>query len=324
MNKPAFIGQDRVEDLRLFYNHTIYPELKRLERKRLRLIAFLLISLVLIAGIIAFEIYVGELLVTLLLAVPLTLYSYYLVQQIRHFVADFKPKIVRLILDFIDNEVNFGTLYYEAKQGIKKNEFLASQLFIPQKEHSYESEDRITGTVGEAKFVMSEVRLQEVSPVKNQLNRLFQGIFLVTHFNLNQHEQAIVKEGKVMVVPRSRRAFLTKSIREFTFTKGSNQDKEINNVRFRELFATYAAGEAHVNGFLTDPLQEALVRYHDFYKTNIYFSVINQVVFVAIENNTDILEPSIWKSNMNFVTILTFYQDIYALLDIVRIFDQTR
>lgn len=300
---------------RIYYNHTIYPELKRLERLRRRLLALLAISAVALIGIIVFELFLNIWIVTLILTIPTTLFVFYLGYRIRRFVLTFKPQVMKLILEFLEGMPNIHDLEYEAKGGIDKPEFLESQLFVTSAP-IYEKEDFIYGKVGEMDFRLCELNVRELSKVRNRTNYVFKGVFLHATFI----EET---EGRILVWPREFKQYLSKSIRNFTFQGGINVDHEIMNSEFRELFMTYALPDTHVVSILSEPMQDAVVDYYKLTGKEIYMSFMDEEIYIAVTEPKDILEPFIFRSNTSFELVREFFEDIDLLLKIVEDFDQT-
>lgn len=305
----------RLDEFRIYYNHSIHPELIRLERNRLRLLGLLFFSSILLVTVVLLEIYLGVLALALVLMIPIGAYIVYLLNRIRKFRQLFKPHIMNLILDFIDDGLNYGTLSYESKGLISRQCFLDSRIFSTGAPF-YQGEDYISGKVGEMDFELCELLVQEPSPVRNRLDYVFKGIFLHATFN----EEA---EGTIVVWPRELRQYLTKSIRAFTWDGGINVDHEILNEKFREHFLTYATEETHVISILSDPMQEAIVRYREQSGKEMYISFIDRKIYAAITEPKDILEPFIFRSNLSFELVREFFEDINLALSIIEDFDQT-
>ena len=308
---------ERLEALRLYYVQTIAPELQRMERGRLRLLALLLFSLVLLGGLAAFQFYINIWLITLLLLIPHVVFIGYLLRQIQRFRNTFKPNVIEPLLDFIDNGPNFDTnypLHYRAKEGMTKEMFLASGLFCTPAPY-YAAEDKIWGKIGEIEFELCELDVRENAVVRADLDEVFKGIFLHAFFKAQI-------DGQVRVWPRSQRQYLTKAIKEFTFEGATNVDYEMMNADFRRLFMVYAMPNTHVAGILPETMQEAIVRYHTRIRRDLYFSFHDQDFFVGISQPKDLLEPYIFRSNLSFDLILEFMRDITLVLDIVQEFDQ--
>jgi len=100
---------NRLDEFRLFYNHTIHPELLRQEKKRKRLLRLIFLSSILLVGLVFLEFYLKTFVLSLFLLLPIGLYISYLLYRVRKFIADFKPQVVNLILDFFDDGPNYGS-----------------------------------------------------------------------------------------------------------------------------------------------------------------------------------------------------------------------
>jgi hypothetical protein len=300
------------EKFRLFYNQTIHPELLRLERKRKRLLFLFFVSFLLLGAAIFIQFYLNILAVSLILFIPLGLYLSYLLYRIQQFRSTFKPHVVNLILDFIDDGLNFGTLKYDSKRFIEKERFIASQLFAT-KAPFYQGEDFISGKIGELDFEMCELNVKEFSKVRNRLNYVFRGIFLHTTFNLSL-------QGKIIVLPREFKQYLSRSIRAFN-TLGGDEFEENLEERFLESFMTFATKEANVVTLLSEAMQNAIVNYRLETGKEIYISFIEKEIYIGITEPKDILEPYIFKSNVSFELVREFFEDIQMMINIIEYFD---
>ena len=305
---------ERLDEFRIYYNHTIHPELMRLETLRLRLVWLLFFSVLLIGAIIFLEFYLNILVITLVLLLPVSIYIVYLFYQIRKFQTTFKPRVINLILDFIKDGLNYGELEYEAKGYISQDRFKKSRIFVTPA-HEYRGEDYIRGKVGEMEFELCELLVKEISAVETKLDYIFKGIFLYAVFP----EET---EGSLIIWPREAKQFLTRSIKHYTWDGGENVDMEILNPEFRKKFMSYALPDTHVIGIMSDPMQEAIVRYIELTGKEIYLSFIDREIYAAISEPKDILEPSIFRSNLSFELVRDFFEDIHLALSIVRDFDQ--
>lgn len=306
----------QLNEFRRYYNTHIYPELRRTERLRKRLLTLIFLSLLIIALVLTLSSYLGVALLSLFLIMPITFYIFYLAYRIQQFRQEFKPRIVGLILAFMNEQLNFSDLVYEPKTMIPKLLFQQSNIFATRADY-YQGEDFIKGMVGEMPFGLSELVVRELSTMTNKLQDVFEGVFLHAIF---AEEDTL---GSIVVWPRRRKQYLTRSIKEYNFKGGYNQDYEINNPFFREYFIVYAAPDTHVEGILSEPMQEALVRYVESTGKDIYLSFLNRHIFAAISEERDLLEPGIFTSNIHFELIREFYFDIMIILKIVEDFDQT-
>lgn len=303
---------ERLHEFRLFYNHTLQPELLRMERKRKRLLSLLALSSIFLLLIVALQFYIDILAVTLILLILVGFYIAYLVYKIREFKITFKPNIVRLILDFIDDDINYGTLSYEADEKIPKKDFLKSELFATDAPY-YEGEDFIKGSYRELQFELCELNVKEYSKVRNRLNYIFKGIFL-------QGVYSESKSGRVIVLPRDYQQYQARTVKTF-YAKGG---KLVNNVlkrSFDETFITLASRGINIEQILSPEMQSAILNYREETDKEIYVSFINNKVYVAVTEPKDILEPELFYSNVSFELVRDFFEELQLLLSILEDLD---
>lgn len=304
-----------LQQFRIFYNQAIHPELMRMERKRLRLLRLLFFSAVMLTGIIFFELYIGILPLTLSVGILIVLYLIYLGWEVRRFLQTFKPNVVTLVLQFISQAPNRGRLNFDAKASLPKNMFLGSRIFASEAQ-IYEGEDLIRGTVGQMLFELCELNVREQSVVSARTNYVFKGVFLHAVFPEDVR-------GTMAVWPREARQYLTRPMRNFVREGAQNQDEEITNPAFAKLFTTYATESTHVAGILTEPMQEAILAYHERTGKEIYLSFLEKDIYLAVTEPRDLLEPNIFTTNLSFELVRGFWEDINLLLEIVEEFDKT-
>lgn len=304
---------NRIEDFRVFYNQSIHPELMRLDRKRRRLLRLIFVSTLLLMGIIVFELMLNILVVTLVMMIPIVFYITYLSFQVQKFRQNFKPKVVELILDFIDDDPNFGTLSYKAKKKIPLETFMKSNIF-EVRPAVYEGEDYIAGRFGEIEFELSELNVREFSRVRNRLNYVFRGVFLHAKFN------HFVK-GRVLILPRDFRQYLSRTIKKFNAKGGKSIDPFIKNQKFKKEFMSMASQDANIRDLLSKDMQNAILKYIDKADKYVYFSFQGNNIYIAVTEPKDLLEPKLLQSNVSFDLVKEFFEDIHLLLRVVEDFD---
>lgn len=305
----------RLDEFRIFYNHTIHPELLRMERRRKQLLLLMFLSALGMIAIVLLGIYLHiPLFAHLLLISILGFYIAYLGYRIQVFRNSFKPNVVRLLLDFMDDGPNFGNLKYDPKAFIPKNEFLASGIFA-SKVPEYSGEDMISGKIGELDFKLCEINAREFSRVRNRLNYVFKGVFMTSTFRHNMR-------GEIVVLPKEFKQYLSRSIKAITRRGGSFVPDEYLIDNFGEFFMTYATQDINPTQILTPFLQEAILEYRLRTGKNLYVSFINRDIYIAITEPKDLLEPRILSSNVSFELIKEFFEEIYTLIYIVEEFDK--
>ncbi len=303
----------RFEAFRIYYNNSIHPELLRLENQRKGFINLMILSILYLFLLFAIQIYSGLFLFTMLASIPLGILLTFLFYRIRQFRIKFKPNVVKLILDFIDDGLNFGTLYYDANGRIPKEKFQAS-LFFKLDRFQYKGEDLIYGKIGELDFKMCELRVKEPSRVRNAWEEIFQGVFLHTQFPTQLN-------GEIIVWPRKLKQHLTRSIKRFISRRGQNVDNYIYNESFRELFTTYATPGIPLENVLNPEIQEAMVDFHLKTDKELFISFVQNEIYIGVTEPKDILEPYIFSSNVSFDLVNEFFEDIHILLSIIQEID---
>lgn len=294
-------------EFRQFYNHSIFPELMRLERKRKGLVFSLAISAVvfLIAAGFVFSLHINAL--SLFLMMPFLLYVGFVVYQISRFKINFKPKVVNLILEFLE-----GDMVYQPKGSISKAIFGESGIFPMEEIADYAGEDLIRGKNGLFSFELCELRVRRAGVAEGKMMDLFDGIFFHGILSFSH-------KGKTLIIPKLARPKLTKTIRKITLGKG--EQILMNNDDYNELFFTYTTDPFIAKGLLSDEMIENIIGYQEKVKKDIYLSFFGKNIYIAVEEPKDILEPYIFKSNVSFSLIQEFYQDISIILQIVEDFD---
>jgi hypothetical protein len=301
-------------DLRVFYNQSIHPELLHLEQRRVRLVRLLFLTGLLLTGVFILHFALNELLFTLLMLIPLGVWMVFLFFRVQTFYREFKPRIVALLLDFIDNDVNYHFDEYDPQGGIPKDRFLMSRIFTMADD--YAAEDLIRGQVRETPFELCELRVREFSPARNRLDYVFRGIFLIGDFRRWD------MRGQVLVLPDAYRKYLSRSERAFHLVGGRRVDTDILP-EFEAFFDTYATPELRLKEVLSDDMQRAILQFRlRFQEVNrskeIYFSIIRDKIYLALTQDKDLLEPSLWRSNVRYEMVREFYDDLFLLLELVK------
>lgn len=301
------------ETFRQFYNHTIYPELYRMERRRRRLWWMLLG-----VGLLALMLIVGGLMLkmkalVMLLMLPVIAYFGWLGNSLRKYVKIFKPRVVLLILDYIDNQMSYDTLKYFPEKGLSKKEFLGSGLYVT-KANNYEAEDYISGKIGDVAFEMCEVRVSELAGVQSGVRSVFSGMFFKAVF-----DRPI--QGAFLIVPRKERAKMNKAIKKFNL-RGGRQVQIPELEAFNEEFLMYRTLGASVSLVVSLAFCESILNY--YLKTGEHPAVFisGAGAYAVLPTSKDMLEPSLYSSNLKFEKINDFYSDLTMLLDLIKEIDK--
>ena len=250
-----------------------------------------------------------------IVGMPILFYVGFLYRRIEKFRQAFKPAVMNLLMEFLNDAPNYRSLSYEAKTAINQDRFERSGLFRPTPD-AYHAEDYIKGLVGEMAFEMGEAYVREISAASNRIEVVFSGLFVHAVFNEPT-------TGRIAVWPRRNIRRLKRTVDAYVSGGGINADIEIMNPGFREEFVVYAKSGTHVAGILTPPMQDALLAFARGQEQDIFFAVHNQDLFIGVAHDHDMLEPRFFRSNMSFGLIRKFYTDITLMLGVISDFDQT-
>lgn len=251
--------------------------------------------------------------VALVALIPFVIYIYLQIKKIQQFRADFKPRVVELILDFIDDDLLFGDLKYNAKGKVGIDKFFKSNIF-GVKPAVYDGEDYIEGRIGDVEFEMSELLVEEYSRVRKRLDLVFRGIFVRAkfHYPLN---------GTLLVFPQAYLPKRTEALKAFIRSNGQPMDPFVKNKKFLDTYTIYGSKNTKVQELLTEELMDFIMVARE--RTGeIQLSISKENCFVAITNEKDILEPKIFQSNISYELVREFYEDIYVALFIVTALDR--
>ena len=299
---------NKLDAFRIFYNHSIYPELKRMEVKRNRvlyLIGFsILLGIILITIAQLLHIFALSLIIVLLVC----FYTAFLFYRIRQYVKTFKPRIMELILDFIDNSINYSTLSYEPDRGVGFANFKKSNIF-QLSNPDFQEEDYIKGNIGSVAFELAETRVKNPSKVSGRMEWIFDGVFMKAKLQ-------IPIKGSILIIPKTEKPYLSRTIKQWVGAGHVKVNNLIRNPQFRAQFETYANKKSNPVGFLTEGLQASILQYTQAFDKLFYLAYKNGIIYMAISEEKDILEPHLFKSNLKFSLIKEFYDDITILLHI--------
>jgi hypothetical protein len=100
--------QKIIDKFRLYYNISIFPELVKLEKRRKRMTGFFFFTIFLFI-VISYLLIIARIpALTLFALIPISVLGIISYYRIKAFKAEFKPIIVKLILDFVDKEIEAG------------------------------------------------------------------------------------------------------------------------------------------------------------------------------------------------------------------------
>jgi hypothetical protein len=181
---------------------------------------------------------------------------------------------------------------YEPDGFVAPEVFHSSRLF-PLPSDDYRGEDRMSGTDGEVRFELSEIRARHCvkrwSPLK-RIDReawvpLFRGLFFVADFSKGM-------EGTTLVLPRAAGALreeVVKAIRREG--RGKRETVELEDPEFRRVFEVIADDQVQARYLLSPGLMSRLLEFQRDRREPFALSLTAGKVFLALFTSQDLCKP---------------------------------
>ncbi|GEM_PF-5695835 len=334
------------ESFQDYFNHTIYPELYRKERERRRLLGSMVAIGVLLAVSAYLMVRVGGLFGLVIFAFPGMMYFVWAGAKYQQYIKRFKPDIVNLILDHIDDKVSFGTLHYDPDRGIPKSDFIKSGLFVTKADY-YEAEDYISGIIGDVSFEFCEVRVAEFAGPQAGMRPVASGIFLKAEFGalkaLEARRQRQMQDAAgstssreippadekkpqrerslIFIVPKDARAAMTRAIKRFHL-QGAEPVTVTDEPDFDKYFTVYRARRAPVSMKVSAALSRRIFHFAEKMGHKPAILITNTGARALLPFEKDLLEPGYIFTRMTYEQIEKFYRDLQVIFGLIEELDR--
>jgi len=214
--------------------------------------------------------------------------------KLQQATATFKDTLMDAVLQ------EFFTDYSHNKMaGISLFDVMASELLA--KPDRFYSNDLIQGNYQDVGFAMSDVTMQRVIQTgkTTTVQTYFRGPVMVFDF----HKET---QGK-LIVQQSRRGQLFSSYKTV----------KLESVQFNKRFFTYSTNPKLAFFILTPHFMERLQRLEEEVPGQFYFSFINSKMYVALHNNQDLFEISMFGT-INEKIYDRFYHEVKIIVDLIE------
>lgn len=230
--------------------------------------------------------------------------------MIKDYKNDFKEKIIKRLVSFIDPGLN-----YSPHACIGQPEFTRSDLFRHRIDR-YKGDDRVNGKLGSTQINFSELHAEYETRDKDghrQYHTIFKGLFFVADFNKNF-------KGRTYVLPDFAEKTFGKMLGGMfqNMNKGRGELIKLEDVEFEKEFAVYGDDQIEARYILTHSLMKRITDFKKKTKKNLYFSFIGSNIYVAIPYTKDLFEPKIFKTLKDFEPIEEYYTDLAHAIGIVE------
>lgn len=209
----------------------------------------------------------------------------------RNFKNQFKGKVIPAVVKFVDER-----LQYDPDRGLM-SEYSESRIFT-QRYDRYKAEDTISGKFDLTDFAFGEIHTEyKTVSTDSKGNRqehwhtIFKGMFFVSDFHKNFH-------GETMIDVDTMERYLGKLGRKFQQWNPSRPGNlvKLENPEFEKKFAVYSTDEQECRYILTPSMMERLLDMTKRINFKVAISFRNNQVYIAVFNNMDLFEPSVFGS----------------------------
>jgi hypothetical protein len=214
--------------------------------------------------------------------------------KLQQATATFKDHLMDAVLQEF-----FTDFSHNKKAGLSLFDVMASELLA--KPDRYYSNDFIQGSYQGVGFAMSDVTMQRVIQTgkTTTVQTYFRGPVMVFDF----HKET---KGK-LIVQQSRRGQVFSSYKSV----------KLESVQFNKRFFTYATEQKLAFFILTPHFMERLQRLEEEVPGQFYFSFINSKMYVALHNNKDLFEVSMFGT-INQTIYDRFYHEVKIIVDLIE------
>lgn len=209
----------------------------------------------------------------------------------KQFKEQFKGKVIPAVVKFVDERLD-----YQPNRGLI-SEYSASRIFTRGYDR-YKAEDTISGKFESTDFAFGEVHTEYRQVTtdskgnrRESWHTIFQGMLFVSDFHKNFH-------GETMIDVDNMERFFGKLGRKFQQWNPSRPGDliKLENPEFEKKFAVYSTDEQECRYILTPSMMERLLDMTKRINFKIAISFRNNQVYIAVFNNMDLFEPSVFGS----------------------------
>jgi len=305
-----------LSELTDYYYKTLYPVLEELEDERAKLkkhiiniaiiytIVFVFLAFLLLKNIHNAEAYVFSAIAYL--AIGTGIYKF----LIKDYTAQFKSLIIEPLIKEIDKNLS-----YMPNAHIAKENFTRSRLFTTHPD-KLGGNDYIRGKIDGIKIELSDIHAQKKhkdSKGRTSWSTIFQGLFILCEFNKHLKSQTVI-------LPDSAQNAFGTLIGNWLQANNISRNELVkkDNVAFEKEFVVYSNDQIEARYILTHTLMSKLLNFKKKSKHPLYISFLGGKIYMAIEYNKDLFEPSVFHSLLEYKIAMEYIQTLHLALGIVQ------
>lgn len=222
----------------------------------------------------------------------------------------FKDNIIHPLIRQIDNSLN-----YAKTRHVSRAYFERSKLFRKHIDR-YNGNDLVKGELDGVKIQFSDIHAEyktRGSKGKTHWHTIFQGLFIVADFN--KHFQA-----QTIVLPDKAEKLFGKMIG--SWLQRNNMGREalikMDDPTFEQHFVVYGTHQVEARYILTHSMMKRLLDYKKRIKVPLYISFVDKQIFLALEYNKDLFEPTVFSSLLKYGLIVEYVRTLQLAVGMIE------
>ncbi|MDH4944251.1 DUF3137 domain-containing protein [Sulfurimonas sp. C5] len=304
-----------ISELTDFYYKTLYPILQELEEARKHLksrVVTVGITYTIIFALLFFSFfqYMDIDFIVFAIVAYVALGGFIYKFMISTYRDEFKTKIMKPLILEIDN-----TFRYIPNMHIDVEFFKRSQLF-PSPDR-FSGNDLVKGKIDGVDLKFSDLHAEKEykdSKGRRSYSTIFKGLFIVSDFHKNF-------QGHTVVLPDIAQNTFGDMIGSFLQSNNFTRRGELikmDSPEFEKEFVVYGSDQIEARYILTHSLMEKILHYKKHSGHPVYVSFKGQNIYMAIEYNKDLFEPSVFRSLLEYKIAMEYIKTLHLSIGIVE------
>ena len=197
--------------------------------------------------------------------------------------------------------------------GINRQKFSSFDLF-PSFDR-YNSEDKLSGTIGKTKFTAAEVHIEKKhkSKDKTYYSTIFRGVVLIEDFKKEINSRTVVLPD---IAERCFGKLIGNFFQKMNFTAGSLV--KLENPVFEKYFAVYGYDQIEARYILTPKIMEQLVKLRNSGKNELRLLCEGDHVVAAFSKPSGWLEPPAFGKMYNIDVLDKILHELISAISIIN------
>jgi len=228
----------------------------------------------------------------------------------KDYTHEFKDNIIHPLIKQIDED-----LQYSKTLCIAQRYFQSSKIFTKDIDR-YTGNDLVKGDIEGIKLRFSDVHAEyetRDSKGRTSWHTIFQGLFLVADFNKDF-------KGKTVILPDKAEKSFGKIVGSWLQSKNMSRDElvKMDSPEFEKQFVVYATDQIEARYILTHSMMKRLLDYKKRVKVPLNISFVNKQIFLALEYNKDLFEPTVFSTLLKYELIKEYITTLQLAIGIIE------